>query len=45
MADVPVPGYKKFWTDKRTALNAESQSLGANYSDAEVQLKQLFKLL
>jgi hypothetical protein len=45
MADIPVPGYKKFWMDKRAALNAECQSLVANYPDEEVKLKQLFKIL
>jgi hypothetical protein len=35
MADVPVPGYQKFWTDKRTTLKAEYQSLVAKYPNAE----------
>jgi hypothetical protein len=45
MADVPVPGCQKFWTDKRGALKAEYQLLVAKYPDAEAQLKQLFKIL
>jgi hypothetical protein len=45
MADVPVPGYQKFWTDKRTSLKAHYQLLVAKHPDAEVQLKQLFKIL
>jgi hypothetical protein len=32
--DVPLPGYQKFWKDKRT-LRAEHQSLVAKYPDAE----------
>jgi hypothetical protein len=45
MADVAVPGYKKFWTDKGTTLKAEYQLLVARYPNAEAQLKQLFKIL
>jgi hypothetical protein len=45
MADVPVQGYQKFWTGKRTSVKADYQLLVAKHSDAEVQLKQLFKIL
>jgi hypothetical protein len=44
MANVPVPGYQKFWKDKRATLREEQQSV-AKYPDAEAQLKQLFKIL
>lgn len=45
MADYPVAGYQKFWTDKRTSVKADNQFLEAKHSDAEVQPKQLFKIL
>jgi hypothetical protein len=45
MADVPLPGYQKFWKDKKTTLRAEHQSLVAKYPNAETQLKQLFRIL
>jgi uncharacterized protein with NRDE domain len=45
MADGSVPRYKKFWTDKRTSVKADYQLLVAKHSDAEVQLKRLFKIL
>jgi hypothetical protein len=45
MANVPVPRYQKFWTDKGTTLQAEYQSLVAKYPDAEAQLEQLFKIV
>jgi hypothetical protein len=45
MADVPVPGYPQFWTDKRSSLEADHKLLVAKYPEAEVNLKQLFKIL
>jgi hypothetical protein len=40
-----VPGYPKFWTDKRSSLKADYQLLVAKHPNAEVQLKHLFKIL
>jgi hypothetical protein len=45
MADIPVPGYLAFWTDKRKALKSEYQKLWSQSPDADAQLKQLFKVL
>jgi hypothetical protein len=45
MGDVPVPGYQTFWTNKRSTLKSEYQSLVQQYPDADAQVKQLFKLL
>jgi hypothetical protein len=45
MADVPVPGYQAFWTEKRKTLKAESKRLLSQSPDADIQLKQLFKVL
>jgi hypothetical protein len=45
MADIPVPGYQAFWTEKRTALKVQSKRLLIQSPDADTQLKQLFKVL
>jgi hypothetical protein len=45
MGDVPVPGYQTFWTNKRSALKPEYQTLVQQYPDTEAQPKQIFKLL
>jgi hypothetical protein len=45
MADVPVPGYRKFWTEERTSLKAEYQVLITKHPDADAHLKQLLKIL
>jgi hypothetical protein len=45
VADIPVPGYQAFWTDKRKALKAEYKRLLSQSPDADAQLKQLFKVL
>jgi hypothetical protein len=45
MEDVPVPGYLAFWTNKRSTLKSEYQTLVQQYSEADAQQKQLFKLL
>jgi hypothetical protein len=45
MAAVPVPRYQAYWAYKRRTLKSEYQQLVAQFSDADVQLKQLFKLL
>jgi hypothetical protein len=45
MADIPVPGYQAFWTEKRKPLKAESKRLLSQSPDADTQLKQLFKVL
>jgi hypothetical protein len=45
MADIPVPGHQAFWIDKRKALKLEYKKLLNQPPNADVQLKQLFKVL
>jgi hypothetical protein len=45
MAVSPFPGYQAFWTNKRKTLKSEFQQLTGKYPDAEIQLRQLFKVL
>jgi hypothetical protein len=45
MADIPVPGYQSFWTEKRKTLKSEYRNLLEQSPDADAQLKQLFKVL
>jgi hypothetical protein len=45
MADIPVPGYQAFWTDTCNKLKLEYQQLIGQFSDADAQLKQLFKVI
>jgi hypothetical protein len=45
MGDVPVPGYITFWTNKRSALKSEHQTLVKQYLEAGAQLKWLLKVL
>jgi hypothetical protein len=45
MAAVPVPGYQAYWADKRRTLKSEYQQLVTQFTDADEQLKQLFKSL
>jgi hypothetical protein len=45
MWDVQVLGYQTFWKNKRSTLKSEHQTLVQQYPDADVQLKQLLKLL
>jgi hypothetical protein len=45
MGDVPVQGYQTFWTNKRSTLKSECQTLVKQYPDADAQLKLLLKLL
>jgi hypothetical protein len=45
MADIPVPGYQAFWTDTCNKLKSEFQQLIGQFSDADAQLKQLFKVI
>jgi hypothetical protein len=40
-----VPGYLTFWTNKRSTLKSEYQTLAQQNPDADSQLKQLFKVL
>jgi hypothetical protein len=45
MWDIPVPGYQSFWTNKRSTLKSEHQTLVQQYSDADAQQNQLFEVL
>jgi hypothetical protein len=37
LADVPMLGYQKFWTNKWTTLKSEYQMLVGQYPDADAQ--------
>jgi hypothetical protein len=45
IGDILVSGYQTFWTNKRSTLKSEYQALVQKYPDADMQLKQLFKVL
>jgi hypothetical protein len=45
MGEFAVPGYQTFWTNKRSTLKSDYQTLMQQYPDADAQLKQLLKLL
>jgi hypothetical protein len=45
MANVPVPGYQAFLTNKRKTLEAEYQKLVRQYTNLQAQPKQLIKVL
>jgi hypothetical protein len=45
MANVPVPGYQAFVTEKRVTLKSEYKQLLGQFPDADAQLKQLFKVV
>jgi hypothetical protein len=45
MGDVPVPGYKIFWTNKLSTLKSEYQTLVQQYPEADAQLKQFLHVL
>jgi hypothetical protein len=45
MADIPVPGYQAFWTDKCNKLKSEYQQIMGQFPDVDVQLKQLLKVM
>jgi hypothetical protein len=44
MAEIPVPGYQEFCTAKRTTLKSEYRRLIKQFSDADAQVKQLFRV-
>jgi hypothetical protein len=44
-ADVPVPGYQKYWSEKIISLKAEYQILITKLPDEDEQLKHRFKIL
>jgi hypothetical protein len=45
MGDVPVLGCQIFWTNQRSTLKSETQTLVQQYPDADAQLRELLKLL
>jgi hypothetical protein len=45
MAGVPVPAYKRFWTDKRLSLNTQYKDIANTYPDATPTIQQLLKVL
>jgi hypothetical protein len=45
MADIPLPGYQAFWTNKRKSFKAEFGKLLDQHPEAEPQLIRLFKVL
>jgi hypothetical protein len=45
MADVPVPGYQTFWTNRLSTQESEHQTQVQQYPDLDAQLKQLLNVL
>jgi hypothetical protein len=45
MGDFPVPGYQIFWTNNRSTLKSEHQTLAQQHPDADAQLKQFFEFV
>jgi predicted ArsR family transcriptional regulator len=45
MVDIPVPRYHSLLTDTYNKLKSEYQQLIGQFSDADAQLKQLFKVI
>jgi hypothetical protein len=43
--DVPVPRYQTFWTNKRSTLKSEYQTLVQQYPEEDAQQKQLLNML
>jgi hypothetical protein len=45
MAGLPVPAYQQFWTDKRSTLKKEYETIVNTHPDAVPCMQQLFKVL
>jgi hypothetical protein len=45
MADVPVPVFKKFRSDKKSTLKSEYPALINKYPDSDAPIKQVYKVL
>jgi hypothetical protein len=45
MVDVPVLGYQAFWAEKCASLQSKQQVLIRQYPDADIQYRQLSKVL
>jgi hypothetical protein len=45
MADVPVPGLRKYWTQKLASLNSQCHAIMNKYSEAGSVVQQVHKAL
>jgi hypothetical protein len=45
MADVPVPGFKKFWSGDQSTSKSEYPGLVNKYPDSDGLIKQVYKVL
>jgi hypothetical protein len=45
MAEDPVPGHQAFWAKKCASLQSEYPALIEKYPDADIQYRQIFKVL
>jgi hypothetical protein len=45
MADVPVPGFWKFWTQTLTSLNSQSHAITNKYTEAGSVIQEVHKVL
>jgi hypothetical protein len=45
MADVPVPGFQKYWAQKLALLKSECHAILNKYLEEAAVLQQLYKVL
>jgi hypothetical protein len=45
MADVPVLGFQKFWTEKQATLKSDFPFSVSKFSDEDSLMKQVYKIL
>jgi hypothetical protein len=45
IADVPVPGLRKYWTQKLSSLKSESDSTTNKYPEAAAVVQPVYKIL
>jgi hypothetical protein len=45
MADVPVLGFQKYWTQKLALLKSECHAIMSKYPEANSIVKQIYKIL
>jgi hypothetical protein len=45
MADVPVPGFRKYWTQKLASQKSECHAIMNNYPEAASLMQQVYEVL
>jgi hypothetical protein len=45
MADVPVPGFRKYWTQKLASLKSECHAITSKYPEATSVVQQVCRVL